>query len=345
MRPIDLTAAAVLRTAAASLVLAVACTLLSASEVRAKAPARACRSSRYTVVELPFLPEVISPSGVVAGITEAHRAVVWSRESGIRELAVPEGFHYTEPVAITRPGGIVVNAFDAQTRVRRAFVYSNSSVTALPGNQTFAHGVSPSGLIVGEWVPDGKTRSDAVYWNNSGPHSIGLCCGGTIKAANKAGDVIGDAYDVQGRYHAFVWRPSHGQRMVGPAEGYSSAVAINDAGHILLQVGSDGYLGQAGSLQRLELSSKFYNSVRAMNNCDFVAGGYGPDSDHDRAFVWTATGGFQDLNSLIPSDSGWTLESATAINDRGEIAGRGDFHRATSGHDDDRGFLLIPHWP
>jgi hypothetical protein len=133
--------------------------------------------------------------------------------------------------------------------------------------------------------------------------------------------------------------------MVGPAEGYSSAVAINDAGHILLQVGSDGYLDQAGSLQRLELSSKFYNSVRAMNNCDFVAGGYGPDSDHDRAFVWTATGGFQDLNSLIPSDSGWTLESATAINDRGEIAGRGDFHRATSGHDDDRGFLLIPHWP
>jgi hypothetical protein len=108
-------------------------------------------------------------------------------------------------------------------------------------------------------------------------------------------------------------------------------------GHILLQVGSDGYLDRAGSLQRLALSSKFHNSVRAMNNCDFVAGGYGPDSDHDRAFVWTSAGGFQDLNSLIPSDSGWTLESATAINDRGEIVGRGDFRR-----DDDRGFLLIP---
>jgi len=335
MPPIDLTAAAVLRTAAASLVLA-ACTLLPVSEVRAKEPARACRSSRYTVVELPFLPAVISHTGVVAGITDAHRAVVWHRESGMRELAVPDGFHYTEPVAITRSGGIVVDAFDAQTRVRGAFVYSNSSATALPGNQTFAHGVSPSGLIVGEWVPDGKTRSDAVYWNNSGPHSIGLCCGGTIKAANKAGELIGDAYDVQGRYHAFAWNPSHGQRMVGPAEGYSSAVAINDAGHILLQVGSDGYLDQAGRMQRLELSSKFHNSVRAMNNCDFVAGSYGPDSDHDRAFVWSATGGFQDLNLLIPSDSGWTLESATAINDRGEIVGRGDFH------EDDRGFLLIP---
>ena len=331
--------------AAASLVLAAACNLLSASEVWAKTPARACRSSRYTVVALPFLPGVISPSGVVAGITDVRRTVVWRRESGIRELAVPEGFRYTEPAAITKSGDIVVNASDAQTRVRRAFVYSNSSVTALPGNQTFAHGASPSGLIVGEWVPEGKARSDAVYWTNSGAHSVELCCGGTLKAANKAGDVIGEAYDEHGRYHAFAWNPSRGQRRVGPAEGYSSAVAINDAGHILLQVGSDGYLDQAGSLQRLELSSKFYNSVRAMNNCDFVVGGYGPDSDHYRAFVWSATGGFQDLNSLISADSGWTLESATAINDRGEIVGRGDFHRPTGGDDDDRGFLLIPQPP
>ena len=92
----------------------------------------------------------------------------------------------------------------------------------------------------------------------------------------------------------------------------------------------------AGYLQRLDLSSKFYNRPQAMNNCDFVIGGYGPNSDKYRAFLWNATAGFQDLNSLIPSDSGWTLISATAINDRGEIVGRGEIHH------DDRGFLLIP---
>jgi hypothetical protein len=334
--PIDLTAAAVLRAAAAGLVSAVACSWLPTSDVQAKTPAGKCRSTRYAVVELPFLPEVISPSGVVAGITDAHRAVIWRRETGLRELSVPEGFHYTEPAAITKSGDIVVNAFDAQTRVRRAFIYSNSSVAALVGNQTFAHGASPSGLIVGEWVPEGNPRGDGVYWNNNVPHSIGLCCGGTIKAANKAGNLIGDAYDAQGRYHAFVWNRSRGQRMVGPAEGYSSAVAINDAGHILLQVGSEGYLDKVGRLQHLELSSRLYNNVRTLNNCDVVIGGYGPDSDHYRAFQWSAAAGFQDLNSLIPRDSGWVLESATAINDRGEIVGRGDFDR------DDRGFLLIP---
>jgi hypothetical protein len=43
------------------------------------------------------------------------------------------------------------------------------------------------------------------------------------------------------------------------------------------------------------------------------------------------------LNTLIPRGSGWTLESATGINDRGEIVGRG----APDGHEDG-GFLLLP---
>jgi hypothetical protein len=94
-------------------------------------------------------------------------------------------------------------------------------------------------------------------------------------------------------------------------------------------------LDTAELLQHLELSTKPYNSLQAMNNCDFVVGGYGSDADHYRAFLWSAAAGFQDLNSLIPADSGWTLEEATAIDDRGEIVGRGDFKR------EDEGFLLI----
>jgi uncharacterized membrane protein len=317
-------------------VLAVSCWLPPAAEVRANTPSRACHSDQYNVVDLPFLPTVITSSGVVAGTTEAHRAALWRRGSGLQELSVPEGFHFTEPVAIKRSGEVVVNALDAQGRRRRSFVYSKHSVTALVGEQTLAHGMGVSGVIVGEWVPAGTTRSDAVYWSNNLPHSIGLCCGGTLKAANKAGDVIGDAYDEQGRYHAFAWSRSHGERRVGPSDHYSSAVAISDAGHILIQVAGEAYLDGAGALQRLELSPKFYNSALAMNNCDSVVGGYGPDSDHYRAFSWTAAAGFQDLNSLVPADSGWTLQSATAINDRGEVVGRGVFHG------DERGFLLIP---
>jgi uncharacterized membrane protein len=317
-------------------VLAVSCGLLPAAEVRATTPTHACHSDQYNVVELPLLPTVITPSGVVAGTTEAHRAAVWRRGSGLQELSVPEGFHFTEAVAIKKSGAVVVNALDAQGRKRRSFVYSERSVIALVGNQTLAHGMSVSGVIVGEWVPEGTTRSDAAYWSNNLPHSIGLCCGGTLKAANKAGEMIGDAYDEQGRYHAFAWSSSRGERRIGPPDRYSSAVAINDAGHILIQVAREAYLDEEGTLQHLDLSQEFHNSVLAMNNCDSVVGGYGPDSDHYRAFSWTATAGFQDLNSLVPADSGWALGSATAINDRGEIVGQGVFHG------DERGFLLSP---
>jgi uncharacterized membrane protein len=333
---IDSTAAAVRRTAAASLMSVIACLMAPDSQARARTAAGGCRNTGYSAVELPFFPEVISPSGVVVGITDAHRAVLWRQQSGTRALPVPDGFHYTEPAAITKSGEIVINASDVQSRRRSAFIYSKGSVFALAGNQTFAHGMSPTGIIVGELVPDGKTSSVAAYWSRKGPHSIELCCGGILKAANGAGDSVGDAYDAQGRYHAFLWSQSHGQQAVGPTDGYSSAVAINDAGYILIQVAKEVYLDKAGHLQRLELSPELSNTALAMNNCDFVVGGYGTDSDHYRAFLWTPAAGFQDLNSLIPANGDLTLNSATAINDRGEIIGRVDSDRG------ERGFLLVP---
>ena len=43
-----------------------------------------------------------------------------------------------------------------------------------------------------------------------------------------------------------------------------------------------------------------------------------------RAFLWQpADGVLTDLNTLIPKDSPWYLESATSINNAGEIVGYG----------------------
>jgi hypothetical protein len=310
---------------------------LFAAIAQAETQPHACRSiTRYRVVELPFIPKVIASSGVVAGITELHRAVLWRSESGVEELSVPEGFNYTEPVAITKAGDVLIDAFDANSHKRGAFAYSTHALVALAGNQTWARGVGASSTIVGEWVPDGKTITEAVYWRNAVPHPIGLCCGGMLKAVNERGDMVGDAYDDRGHYHAFSWSPASGQRIIDPADSYSSAVAIDNAGRILLQVGSEAYLDDTRHLRHLDLSQKFYNGVQAMNDCDVVVGAYGPDSEHYRAFLWTEAQGFRDLNSFVPGDSGWALQSAAAINDQGEIVGSGELRG------DDRGFLLIP---
>ena len=51
--------------------------------------------------------------------------------------------------------------------------------------------------------------------------------------------------------------------------------------------------------------------------------------------IWTS-GGRQDLNSLIPANSGWTLINANAINNVGQIMGYG----SKNGHN--HAFVLTP---
>lgn len=318
------------------LIRALAVSTFAATPLWAHPPAAACRNTRYEMRHLSFLPEVISPSGLVAGTNEMSRPVVWQAHSGVRELPVPKGFHSAEPVAITASGKIVVDAFDAQHRTRGAFVYSGSSVAAVSGEQTFVHGASPAGLVLGEWVPAGEARAQAVYWSDNVPHALELCCGGTLKAANRSGQLIGEVYDEQGQYRAFAWDSTrHAPRIIIP-DRYSAAIAINDAGNILVQAGRDVYLEQGGHPRKLDLSAGWVNTARSMNNCGFVVGGYGPDSDRYRGFLWSPGGGFQDLNSLVPPDSGWTIQDALAINDRGQIVGKATRNR------DEAGFLLTP---
>ena len=58
-----------------------------------------------------------------------------------------------------------------------------------------------------------------------------------------------------------------------------------------------------------------------------------------RAFLWTADYGTVDLNTLIPSELGWTLTRANAINTGGAIVGQGLFQGQR------RAFLALPSTP
>jgi probable HAF family extracellular repeat protein len=79
---------------------------------------------------------------------------------------------------------------------------------------------------------------------------------------------------------------------VGDLDGgiWSHAMGINDSGQVVGRsyVGSGSYVSGSG-----------------------------------RAFLYDSTSGMQDLNGLIPADSGWTIYEATAINSKGMIAATG----------------------
>lgn len=85
------------------------------------------------------------------------------------------------------------------------------------------------------------------------------------------------------------------------------------------------------------LPGGFLSESRAINNKGQIVGWSAVSYDNSctHAFLY-ADGKLTDLNACIPAKSGWTLVSAEAINDYGQIIGHGIFYGESSN------FLLTP---
>jgi uncharacterized membrane protein len=298
----------------------------------------ACRiAEHYRVIALPLQPVHVNELGQVAGTTAGHRAALWSERSGLRELPLPAGFYNSEGVAVNNSGHLTGVVYDRTFSKHRAFIFAGGVLSLLSGDQARSYDMNDSDEVVGESLLPGGRTTGPVAWNKNTIRSLGGCCGGSAKGIDKSGDVIGDVYDDTGRYQAFLWNAKGSMRAIGPSDRYSSAIALNGHSHVVVQAVSEAFLYASGNLAHLELSPSYPSQPRAMNNCDIIVGSFGPFADAERAFAWEKSRGFLDLNLRIASDSGWTLESATSINDHGEIVGRGDYKGQ-----DDTGFLLVP---
>jgi probable HAF family extracellular repeat protein len=176
--------------------------------------------------------------------------------------------------------------------------YVIADLGALPGGaNSVARGINANGWVVG--VADTATGEFHAFLAQGGPLRDLGTLGGTVSLAtgiDATGQVIGQAETAAGGLHAFLFREGT-LHDLGTLGGRSSfASAINSAGQVV---------GKSGS-----------------------AGG----STH--AFVYD--GGMVNLNSRLPSGSGWELVEATGINDAGQIVGYGR-------HEDRlRAFLLTP---
>ena len=296
-----------------------------------------CSAAHYRVVALPLRPAHVNEARQVAGTTTGHRAALWTEQSGLRELPLPGGFYNSEAAAVNNSGHVTGVAYDRAFSEHRAFTFANGALTLLPGEQSHPYNISDSDEVAGESLLPGKTTTGPVVWIGTAIRSLGGCCGGSAKGVNNGGEVTGDVYDKDGRYQAFLWTATRGLKIIGPPDRYSSTIAINAQGHVVVQAFSEVFLYAGGSLTHVDLSSRYPSQPRAINNCDVIVGSCGPFADAERAFIWDKSDGFRDLNTRIASDSGWTLESADSINDHGEIVGRGDYKGQ-----DNTGFLLIP---
>jgi len=103
----------------------------------------------------------------------------------------------------------------------------------------------------------------------------------------------------------------------------------------------DGTIHDLGTLPGDSISA-----ASKINQLGFVIGSSGNTLQYltyleviGRPFIWSERKGMQDLNTLIPPNSGWVLNSATDINFWGQIVGNGTLNGQP------HGYLLTPKNP
>jgi probable HAF family extracellular repeat protein len=168
------------------------------------------------------------------------------------------------------------------------------------------------------------------------------------RAINRFGQVAGysGTSDNSDKDYAFIWSKTTGMQNLGKLPGYygSAAFAINDLGqvagastcknpfvcpaHAVLWSKTKGSMLDLGVLPGDTYPFSF---ALGMNNVGQVVGW-----SKYRAFVWSPSTGMLDLNNLIPANSGWFLQAANAINDKGQIVGEGTLNGQIEA------FLLTP---
>jgi hypothetical protein len=117
-----------------------------------------------------------------------------------------------------------------------------------------------------------------------------------------------------------LWAPNGGITDLGtvPGDTLSTATNINFFGQV---IGTSGNALGSGT-EGASGGAEFGDPV--------------PITVIGRPFIWTQTTGMQDLNTLIPANSGWVLNTVSGINIWGQIVGSGTLNGQS------HGFLLTP---
>jgi probable HAF family extracellular repeat protein len=170
--------------------------------------------------------------------------------------------------------------------------YTITDLGTLPGGSSSSgQGINASGQVTGFSATTSSNHA-FLYSAGTGMTDLGTLPGGSSSfgaGINAAGQVTGYANTTSSKYHAFLYSAGIGMVALGtlPGDSGSAGSGINASGQVT-------------------------------GSSNINASGQAP-----RAFLYSAATGMIDLNTVLPSGSGWTLYAATAINDAGQITGYG----------------------
>jgi probable HAF family extracellular repeat protein len=310
----------------------------------------------YTLTDLgPGQAFAINGLGDVVVQPTSGNSFVWSPGGNQLSLTPLTAGYPTTPYGINNQGLVVGLSSNGQGFA--AALWTNGvplDLGNLGGPACAGAGINASAEVAGYcFLLDG--RIEAFLWSKAtGMQGIASLQGGggsVAQAINRFGQVVGYAPDL-GHIpsYAFIWSKTTGKaKNLGKLPGYDSsyAFAINDLGQVAGQSAclNCSLSGHAtlwsktkGSMLDLGVPPGASDSFASgINNVGQVVGSSAPQgANPGHAFVWSQSTGMLDLNNLIPANSGWLLQQATAINDQGQIVGYGILNGQSEA------FLLTP---
>jgi probable HAF family extracellular repeat protein len=229
--------------------------------------------------------------------------------------------------------------YNTATTVFRAFLYSDGSMIdihspSLFPSGTIAYGINSSQEVVGEGL---LTDSAFHPFLRSGGQTIDLGTLGGIQASayaiNDSGEIAGSSVNAKGDQHAFLYSNGKMADLGVPSGAFASgAKAINRsgqiAGEIYLNTGpSHAALYSNGAWTDLgAVPGAVSTQATAINAAGQVVGiavfpvrSYHPFRPGKHVGFIVSGGSLIDLNTLVSSNSGFTITDAVGINDSGQI--------------------------
>jgi probable HAF family extracellular repeat protein len=215
---------------------------------------------------------------------------------------------------------------------QRAFLHKAGVMDDLGtfGGISDARGINDRREIVGSSVRIPGNHERAFVWRGQGLEDLGTL-GGTESRAyaiNEHGDICGFAQIASGDLRPFLYRDGV-MIDLGSLGGWAGhAYALTETGKVvgwsmmIPNSVSHAFLWSEGTFIDLGTLGGNYSAAFGINNLGQIVGASTRPDGVQAAFVWNGIG-IVDLNTRIPSASGWLLSSATAINDDGRIAGIG----------------------
>jgi probable HAF family extracellular repeat protein len=262
---------------------------------------------------------------------DAEIHAVISSGTGLMDLGTFGGT-FSSATAISENGIVVGSANTTNDDTTEAFIFANGSMTNLGdlgGGYSKAVAVNNSGLVVGKSYTD-TMDEHAFSWAGGALSDLGTL-GGSYSAAfavNAAGLIVGETDITNGDTHGFFYSGGamHDLGTLGGTD--SSALDINNTGQIIGTSTTAGDSKHAfiysSSMTDLGHLGGDYTFPYAINSQGWVVGVSMTSNSTLHAFLWSQ-GSMVDLNSVLPTNSAWVLQTAQYLNDSGRIVGQGTF--------------------